>query len=86
MSESCSFCGEFCTSYLTTCNECEESGNEEDTRIAAAYTQEIKELKKKLLRMAYWINDTVESELDPEECQDDCAYQDALEILAENKK
>lgn len=49
--------------------------------------QEIIEANKaQLTRMAHWIIDTVESELDAEECHDDCAYQDALEILGMEKK
>lgn len=38
-----------------------------------------------LKRMAHWIINTAESELDPEDCQDDCAYQDAQEILGITK-
>lgn len=43
--------------------------------------KEVDELKAQNMRMAHWIFDVVESELSVEEVEDDCAYNDALEIL-----
>lgn len=77
MLSGCSFCGQDCVSFLTTCNECEKDQDKEDFDLS----EELIKLRRQNKLMARWIFDTVELELDSQECQDDCAYQESVEIL-----